>query len=92
MVISWTRPASIFRTASPGIAKLIWVRPSIETATPTTRPLTSTTGPPELPGFIPPLTWTRCKAPALSRRRLETDEVLTVIALPSVEPNGNPKT
>ena len=60
----------------------------IETATPTTCPFMETTGPPELPGFIPPLTCTRCKTPALLRLRLETDDVLTVIALPSDVPNG----
>src|SRR5258707_878005 len=54
----------------------------METATPTTLPNESTTGPPEFPGCMPPLTCTLVKAPLSSFRKLETEDVLTVISFP----------
>src|SRR5208282_4469085 len=87
-----SRPFKTPCTASPGIAKLICVLTIPATATPTTLPWASTTGPPEFPGFMPPLTWTRSRIPCAFLRRLETADVLTVMFLPSDSPKGKPQT
>ncbi len=53
------------------------------TETPTTTPRASVTGPPELPGCMPPLTCTWLSKPEASRRSEDTDDSLTVMFLPS---------
>ena len=75
-----------------GIAKLICVPLMPDTATPRTLPAASRTGPPELPGFMPPLTWMLSSVFIGVLRKLEIDDSLIVMFRPSCEPNGKPKT
>jgi hypothetical protein len=79
-------------TVSPGMAKLICVPTMPATATPSTSPLALTTGPPELPGLMPPLTWMRSSRPSGSLRMLLTVVLLIVMSLPISVLNGKPAT
>src|SRR6266851_1751083 len=74
MPISLMRPSRRVRTRSPGMAKSMLVPRILATETPTTSPLALTTGPPELPGSMPPLICTRSSVPNLSFFKLETED------------------
>jgi len=50
----------------------------VATATPTSRPFASTTGPPLLPGFRFPSIWMNDSSPSSPSRRLDTDALPTV--------------
>ncbi len=65
------------------MAKLTCVPRMMATDTPMTTPRASVTGPPELPGLMPPLTCTWFNVPESSRRSDDTDDSLTVMFLPS---------
>ena len=82
-----------------GIAKPTASPRSRETTTPTSRPLGSTTGPPEFPSIIEPANWTLASLLFSSRRRLLIVIELTVTAgfdlmFPAtcwiIPPSGNP--
>src|SRR5579871_6433342 len=93
--MSATLPASSFCTADGGTANPIPVPLMVATATPTSRPLASTTGPPLFPGLRAPSICTTLSSPSSSRRMLDTAPRPTVMAgfpfvFDSASPNGNP--
>ncbi len=83
-------------SSTGGIARPMRLSRMRATETPTSRPLASTTGPPELPGLMSPSICTTLVSPRSSSRMLETVPLPTVMAgLPfdvdRADPNGKPK-